>query len=73
LPVLEKIIGKTLCLLDYTVSEGVCRALAEAIPMSVGFNKVVFSNNGISDASFGAILEGLCRVKDIRSIVYKQN
>jgi hypothetical protein len=75
LPILEKVVGKTICLLDYTVPEGVCKALAVAAPNidSSIINRILFSNCGISDSSFAAIIRGVTKIKDFKSIIYKLN
>ena len=61
LPILEKVIAKTILLQNYAISEGVCHALAQAAPSldSSQINRINFTNNGISDASFAEIITGL--------------
>jgi len=75
LPILEKIVGKTICLEGYTVPEGVCKALAMAAPNldSSLTNRLLFNNCGISDTSFAAILLGFSKIKDFKSIIYQLN
>ena len=36
-------------------------------------NRVLFNNCGIDDAEFSHILEGLAKLKDFKSIIYKMN
>ena len=36
-------------------------------------NRVVFTNCGISGEGLASLLKGLCHLKDLKSIVYKQN
>ena len=55
--------------------EGVCKALAVAAPNldPSQINRLFFSNCGISDPSFAAILRGVSQLRDFKSIVYKLN
>lgn len=58
LPLLEKIVNKTICLEGYTIAEGACEALAQAIPCldSTQVNRILLGNNGIADHSFSLVL-----------------
>jgi hypothetical protein len=48
LPLLDKILGKTLCLKDYTLSPGHCHALSIACTLfDQSINRVFFDNCGI--------------------------
>ena len=75
LPILEKVIKKTLMLQEYSLSKGHCRGLAKACQFFDQriVNRVLFNNCGISDAEFSHILEGLAKLKDFKSIIYKMN
>jgi len=73
LPLLEKVIGKTICLEDYTIQEGACEALASAIPFldPQHVNRIILSNNGVQDHSFEQILKAIAQTRDFKSIIYK--
>ena len=74
LPLLDKVRGKTLCLYDYTLDIGHCKALAIACQLfDKSINRVLFDNCGIDDMEFSAILQGLDKLQDFKSIVYKRN
>ena len=48
LPLLDKILGKTLCLKDYKLSTGLCNALALACSLfDQSVNRIFFDNCGI--------------------------
>jgi hypothetical protein len=60
LPVLDKIVGKTLALYQYTLSEGHAKALASAFRFLEGkIERILFENCGIDDDEFTSILEGV--------------
>ena len=75
LPILDKIIRKTIYLQDYALSDGHCKGLAAACqffdPKVV--NRVLFSNCGINGDQFAMILTGLAKLNDFKSIIYKMN
>ena len=74
LPLLDKVRGKTLCLTDYTLDIGHCKALAFACSLfDKSINRVLFDNCGIDDKEFSAILQGLDKLSDFKSIIYKRN
>ena len=75
LPILDKIYRKTLCLHEYTLSEGHCKGLAEACKYfnTDHVNRVMFNNCGIDGDEFAEILKGLNALKDVKSIIYKMN
>ena len=75
MPILDKIFRKTLCLHEYTLSEGHCKGLAEACSYfdTHVVNRVLFNNCGIDGDEFADILIGLQRLKDVKSIIYKMN
>ena len=49
--------------------------MAQACPLldHGTINRVLFDNCGIDDEEFAAILEGLNKLEDFKSITYKQN
>jgi Ran GTPase-activating protein (RanGAP) involved in mRNA processing and transport len=75
LPILDKVIRKTLCLQDYKLSDGHVRGLAQACSMfnHTIVNRILLSNCGISGDQFALILEGIKSLKDFKSIVYRMN
>lgn len=74
LPVLDKIIGKTLALYSYTLSEGHCKAVESACRLLNGkITRILFDNCGIGDDEFQSILNGVYKLDGFQSIVYKQN
>ena len=75
LPILDKIYKKTICLQDYTMSEGHCKGLATACEFfdAKVVNRVLMSNCGVNGDQFAMILEGLAKLNDFKSIVYKMN
>ena len=75
LPILDKIYKKTICLPDYTMSEGHCKGLAQACEFidSTIVNRILMSNCGVNGDQFAMILEGLAKLNDFKSIIYKMN
>ena len=75
LPILEKVCRKTLMLQEYTLSPGHCRGLAQACKYFDHhfINRVFLNNCGVDDEEFASILEGVERLRDFKSIVYKAN
>ena len=74
LPILEKVVGTTLCLQSYTLNQSHCNALAKAcVLFDTSIRRVLFDNCGIDDSEFAAILEGIQQLKDFKSIIYKRN
>lgn len=75
LPILEKVQKKTLVLQEYCLSRGHCRGLARACQFFDHrfVNRVLLNNCGVDDQEFSDVLEGLARLKDFKSIVYKMN
>lgn len=61
MPVLDKIIGKTLVLQNYTLSQGHCRGLTKSLQyLDVSLvNRVLFNNCGIDGKEFAELLKGL--------------
>ena len=72
LPILEKILEKTLVLQNYTLSQGHCKGLAH----SIGFfdeqqvNRIYMNNCGIDGSEFALILKGLQNLRDFKAITY---
>ena len=58
LPILDKIYKKTICLQDYTMSEGHCKGLATACEFfdAKVVNRVLMSNCGVNGDQFAMIL-----------------
>lgn len=75
LPILDKVVKKTLVLQEYTLSKGHCRGLAKACQFfdSRVINRVLFNNCGIDGYEFADILRGLNEIRDFKSIIYKMN
>jgi len=61
LPILDKIIQKTLCLHNYPLSQGLCQSLAFACKNldSDKVNRVLFNNCNIDGTQFANILKSL--------------
>jgi hypothetical protein len=72
LPILDKIVNKTICLQNYTLSIGNCKGLALACEnLNENLvNRIYLDNCGISGREFKEILAGLSNLKDCKSIVY---
>lgn len=74
LPVLDKIVNKTLALYSYTLSEGHCKAFESACRFLDGkITRVLLDNCGVGDDEFESILNGVNLLKGFQSIIYKQN
>ena len=74
LPLLDRILGKTLCLKDYKLNSGLCKALALACSLfDHSVNRIFFDNCGIQDNEFAQILQGVSHHDDFKSIVYIRN
>lgn len=73
LPLLDKVRGKTLCLQNYALSKGHCRALASACKQldNTLMNRILFENCGIDDLEMSIIIEACITLKDFKSIIYK--
>ena len=61
LPILEKVINKTLVLQNYTLSEGHCEGLAMACELldDQKINRILLNNCGVDGQEFAQILNGL--------------
>ena len=75
LPILDKIVNKTLFLSNYNLTAGHCSGLAAACGKldSNKVNRVLFNNCGIDGNQFAKILNSLANVDDLKSIIYKKN
>jgi len=75
LPIFDKIYRKTLCLQDYHLSEGNCEGLADSCefldPSIV--NRMLFNNCGLSGDQLATILEGVRKMKDFKSLIYRMS
>jgi hypothetical protein len=70
--VLNKLIGKTLALWGYNLSEGHCRALKQAFEHLNGkVTRILLENCGVSDDEFTQILLGIQKITLFDSIIYK--
>lgn len=57
---LDRIVGNTLALWSYSLSEGHCRALKKSFSKLNGkITRVMFDNCGISDEEFAQVLKGI--------------
>ena len=75
LPILDKIWKKTLCLNNYFLSEGNIRGLASACEV-LDFrlvNRLLLNNCGITGDQFSEIIQGISKIRDFKSLIYKQN
>ena len=75
LPILDKIWKKTLCLQNYFLSEGNIHGLASACEV-LDFrivNRLLLNNCGITGDQFAEILSGMVKLRDFKSLIYKQN
>ena len=57
------------------LSDGQCQGIADACELIDHrfMNKALFNNCGLTGNNFATILEGLVKVKDFKSIMYKRN
>ena len=57
------------------LSDGQCQGIAEACEYidHRSMNKVLFNTCGLTGNKFATILEGLVKIKDMKSIMYKRN
>lgn len=72
LPILHRIKNKSLDLHGYMLNPGLCKAMNMGLQyLGSIINKINFDNNGIHDLQFKDILDGLNKLKDLKSIIYK--
>jgi hypothetical protein len=64
-----------LCLQNYTLFDGHCKSLARAFSLidSDKLNGILFNNCGIDGKQFACILEGIAKLHDLKSIIYRHN
>ena len=57
------------------LNEGQCLGISEACEFidHKQMNRVLLSNCGLSGDNFATILEGLAKIHDFKSIIYKHN
>ena len=72
---MDKIVNKTICLQNYTLSIGNCKGLARACENfdEKVVNRIYLDNCGVSGREFKEILTGLANLKDCKSIIYHKN
>ena len=71
---MQKIKNKMLNLTNYGISGAAAKAFASSIRKKDNFlSRIALENNGLHDEDFAALLEGLGRLHDIKSIVYVKN
>eukprot|EP00831_Metopus_contortus_P032450 TRINITY_DN26210_c0_g1_i1.p1 TRINITY_DN26210_c0_g1~~TRINITY_DN26210_c0_g1_i1.p1 ORF type:complete len:503 (+),score=42.42 TRINITY_DN26210_c0_g1_i1:1010-2518(+) len=68
LPIMTNIVNGTLCLENYKLGEGICRALGRFLPGLKNVNKLKLVNNGLSDSGFADLLRGLCLSEQIKRL-----
>ena len=75
LPILDKIWKKTLCLQNYYLSEGNILGLAKACEVLDyrAVNRIMLCNNGINGDQLAEIVEGMAKLREFKSLIYKQN
>ena len=74
LPILNRIVAKSLILINYKLTSGVCAALGEAFSGNPKLlNSVCLENNGCLDSDFAKIVRGLRHLENIKSITYRRN
>ena len=75
LPLFKHVIGKTLCLRNYTLSAGQCEGIAAAFQNVDNhlLNRVFFDNCGLDDYEFSQILNSVAQWRDSKSITLKNN
>ena len=79
MPILNKVkvghVNNVLALEDYTVNSGQIEALASVLHLfsSNSINSLYFNNNGIRDADFEALFNGIKRNPFIRSLEIDYN
>ena len=74
LPILNRVVAKSLILINYKLNFGVCSALGNSLQgNSKLLTKICLDNNGCLDLDFAKILTGLKHLDNIKSIVYRRN
>jgi Ran GTPase-activating protein (RanGAP) involved in mRNA processing and transport len=74
LPLLSRIKNKVLNLANYALTAGIAKSLGQSIKKNdQHFNKILMESNNMRDEDFAAVLEGLHKLQDIKSITYNKN
>ena len=74
LPILEKVIGKTLALENYPLSSSHCRAIKQVFEMLSGqIDSIALENCNLEDPDFATVIEGISRLTNLEEIIYKQS
>jgi hypothetical protein len=74
LPIFDHIRDKTLILVDYKLSMGVCVGLAKAFSNEQDLvHSFIFENCGITDEMLAILLGGMLRLTRVRSLIYRRN
>ncbi len=74
LPIMQKVKNKILNLSGYGISAGLAKSIGQSIKKNDNFlSRIILENNGLKDEDFAAMLEGLGRLQDIKSIIYIKN
>lgn len=72
LPILQKIFEKKLILRDYTINEGVCKAIRDALEKDPDLMQdFVVENCGIQDHACSILMEGMNNLHHCHSVVLK--
>lgn len=74
LPILDKVIDKTLCLENYKLNAGLVMGLAKACEHldSTKVNRMFFSNCGLSADDLATIIKGIGLMRDFKSLIIKK-
>lgn len=75
LPILDKIWKKTLCLQNYFLSDGNIGGLAKACEVLDYrlVNRLLLASNGINGDQLAEIISGMAKLREFKSLIYKQN
>ena len=75
LPILDKIWKKTLCLQNYFLGQGNTKGLAKACEVLDYrlVNRIFLSNCGVTGDQLAEIIDGMVKLRDFKSLIYKQN
>lgn len=74
IPVLKRIHNKTLTLINYSLTNGVCSALGKAFQGNPQlFHSIILDSNGCKDDDFIDLLKGMHKLDHVRAITYKRN
>jgi hypothetical protein len=74
LPIISKISEGVLCLDDYKLNFGLCKALANVLDdLDDSIFKIDLRNNGITDSDFAEIIRGAIKNPHIKSLSLRNN